>query len=246
MKKLNLKILACTGILLSSSVFADGHSPVEFSANVGYFSDYIYRGGSQTADGAAIQGGFDMGHESGFYLGTWASNVDFGNSANIEIDFYGGIGGELPNGISWDVGALYYWYPGVKSADDAGGDFDFYDVYAGVGYTFGGDLAPSIGFGVAYTPDYFGEVGDATYFTIDLGLSLPSDVGLAFQFGYQDNDDEARAGTSYSHASVGLSKDVGIFTLDLSYYFDVDDTKEFWVRGNDEPDALVFSVSSSF
>ena len=44
----------------------------------------------------------------------------------------------------------------------------------------------------------------------------------------------------------GISKDIGIFTLDLSYYFDVDDTKEFWVRGNDEPDALVFSVSSSF
>ena len=79
-----------------------------------------------------------------------------------------------------------------------------------------------------------------------MGLSVPADVGLAFQYGYQDNDDEARAGTSYSHASVGLSKGVGIFTLDLSYYFDVDDTKEFWVRGNDEPDALVFSVSSSF
>ena len=93
MKVLNTKLLACTGILLSSSVFADGHSPVEFSANVGYFSDYIYRGGSQTQDGPAIQGGFDMAHESGFYLGTWASNVDFGNSANIEIDFYCVIGG---------------------------------------------------------------------------------------------------------------------------------------------------------
>ena len=246
MKVLNTKLLACIGILLSSSVFADGHSPVEFSANVGYYSDYIYRGGSQTQDGPAIQGGFDMGHESGFYLGTWASNLDFNNSANVEIDFYGGFGGELPNGISWDIGALYYWYPGVKAADDAGGDFDFYDVYAGVRYTFPGDLAPSIGFGIAYTPDYFGEVGDATYYTVDFGASLPGDVGLAFQFGDQDNDEENRAGPSYSHASVGISKAIGIFTLDLSYYFDIDDTKEFWVRGNDEPDALVFSVSSSF
>ena len=208
MKKFNIKLLACTGILLSSSVFAEEHPPVEFSANVGYFTDYIYRGGSQTADGPAIQGGFDLGHESGFYLGTWASNVDFGNSAEVEIDFY--------------------------------------DIYAGVGYTFGGDLAPSIGFGIAYTPDYFGEVGDATYYTVDFGLALPGDIGLAFQFGYQDNDEENRAGPSYSHASVGVSKDIGIFTLDLSYYFDVDDTKEFWVRGNDEPDAFVFSVSSSF
>ena len=115
-----------------------------------------------------------------------------------QIDFYGGIGGELANGISWDVGALYYWYPGVKAADDAGGDFDFYDIYAGVGYTFGGDLAPSIGFGIAYTPDYFGEVGDATYYTVDFGLALPGDIGLAFQFGYQDNDEENRAGPSYS------------------------------------------------
>ena len=98
MKKFNIKLLACTGILLSSSVFAEEHPPVEFSANVGYFTDYIYRGGSQTADGPAIQGGFDLGHESGFYLGTWASNVDFGNSAEVEIDFYGGFGGELPNG----------------------------------------------------------------------------------------------------------------------------------------------------
>jgi len=246
MKKLNIKLLACSSILVSSSVFADGHSPVEFSANVGYFTDYIYRGGSQTQDGPAIQGGFDMGHESGFYLGTWASNVDFNNSAEVEIDFYGGIAGELENGISWDIGALYYWYPAVKAADDAGGDFDFYDIYGGLGYSFGGDLAPSIGFGIAYTPDYFGEVGDAIYYTVDFGVSLPGDVALSFQFGYQDNDEENRAGPSYSHASVGMSKDIGIFTLDLSYYFDIDDTKEFWVRGNDEPDALVFSVSSSF
>ena len=127
MKKLYLKLLTCLGLLVSTPVLAED-SPIEFSANVGYFSDYIYRGGSQTADGAAIQGGFDMSHESGFYIGTWASNVDFGNSANIEIDFYGGVGGDLPNGVSWDVGALYYWYPGVKDSDDSGGDFDFVDI----------------------------------------------------------------------------------------------------------------------
>ena len=246
MKKLYFKLCGYICLLVSTPVLAEEHSPVELSANVGYFSDYIYRGGSQTADGAAIQGGFDMSHESGLYIGTWASNVDFGNSANIEIDFYGGISGELPNGISWDVGALYYWYPGVKDSDDSGGDFDFYDIYAGLGYTLPGDMAPNIGFGIAYTPDYFGEVGDATYYTVDLGLSLPGDFSLAFQFGYQDNDEEARAGTSYSHASVGVSKDIGIFTIDASYYFDVNDTKEFWVRGDDAPDAFVFSVSSSF
>ena len=48
MKKLYLKLLTCLGLLVSTPVLAED-SPIEFSANVGYFSDYIYRGGSQTA-----------------------------------------------------------------------------------------------------------------------------------------------------------------------------------------------------
>ena len=43
MKKLYLKLLTCLGLLVSTPVLAED-SPIEFSANVGYFSDYIYRG----------------------------------------------------------------------------------------------------------------------------------------------------------------------------------------------------------
>ncbi len=45
-------------------------SPHTFTGNVGLFSDYRFRGISQTYKQPAIQGGFDYSHSSGIYLGT--------------------------------------------------------------------------------------------------------------------------------------------------------------------------------
>jgi uncharacterized protein (TIGR02001 family) len=66
----------------------------------------------------ALQGGFDLGHKSGFYVGTWASNISWvsdGNSdvsASLEWDFYGGYKWALPADFTLDLGVLYYYYPG--------------------------------------------------------------------------------------------------------------------------------------
>src|SRR5436190_15595448 len=96
-----------------------------FTGNVGLYSQYVFRGISQTNEKPAIQGGFDLGHKSGFYVGTWASNISWlsdgtsGNppgttaSASLEWDFYGGYKGTLPADFGYDVGALYYYYPGT-------------------------------------------------------------------------------------------------------------------------------------
>jgi len=89
-----------------------------FTGNVGIFSQYVFRGISQTDEKPALQGGFDLGHKSGFYVGTWLSNVSWlsdGNpdvSASLEWDMYGGYKWELPNDFVLDLGALYYYYPG--------------------------------------------------------------------------------------------------------------------------------------
>lgn len=72
--------------------------PGDFSANVGVFSDYTFRGISQTGDEPAAQGGIDYSLDTGvngvgLYLGVWGSNVDFsdGDEASVEIDWYGGL-----------------------------------------------------------------------------------------------------------------------------------------------------------
>lgn len=96
-------------------------SPHKLEGNVGFYSQYIFRGLTQTDRKPAIQGGFDYEHSSGFYAGTWASNVswlrDFGSysdGGSGEFDFYGGLKGDIgKSGFNYDVGLLYYWYPGT-------------------------------------------------------------------------------------------------------------------------------------
>lgn len=100
-----------------------GKSPHTFTGSASFVSDYRFRGISQTMRRPAVQGGFDYSHESGFYIGTWGSNVDgtthFYNNTSMEWDFYGGFKGKpfpcwLPD-LNYNVGVIYYYYPGGRA-----------------------------------------------------------------------------------------------------------------------------------
>ena len=98
------------------------------TGNVGLYSQYIFRGLTQTNRDPAIQGGFDYGHSSGFYAGTWASNISwlkenfssaagtagqYNSGGSLEWDFYGGYKSTFgKSDFTYDVGLLYYYYPG--------------------------------------------------------------------------------------------------------------------------------------
>lgn len=122
-----------TGVAFAQAPAAAPASPHTFTGNVGLYSQYIFRGLTQTNRKPALQGGFDYSHSSGVYLGTWASNISWlkenfstaGNTtgqydsgASLEWDFYGGYKGTFgKSDFTYDIGLLYYWYPGsVKSA----------------------------------------------------------------------------------------------------------------------------------
>ena len=93
-----------------------------FTSNVGLYSQYVFRGVSQTDEKPAVQGGFDLGHKSGFYVGTWASNISWISDANpaasasMEWDMYGGYKATFADDWGYDLGVLYYWYPGQYPA----------------------------------------------------------------------------------------------------------------------------------
>ena len=88
------------------------------TGNATLISDYRFRGFTQTNYGPALQGGFDVAHSSGFYLGNWNSNVAQAlyNGASLETDLYGGFKGELMKDLGFDVGVLHYLY--AKSGKD--------------------------------------------------------------------------------------------------------------------------------
>lgn len=117
--------IAATGLLAAAPAAAQSaaaKSPHTLTANVGAFSQYVFRGLTQTDRKPALQGGFDYGHESGFYAGTWGSNVSWiddaattagvsGISTSVEIDGYLGYKTTFDD-FGVDAGFLTYWYPG--------------------------------------------------------------------------------------------------------------------------------------
>lgn len=118
---------------------------VTISGSATLASDYRFRGVSQTDEGMAIQGGFTISHESGFYVGTWGSNLagwgTFGG-ANMELDIFAGVAFPVGEG-TLDVGGTWFMYP--SGADET----DFLELYA----KLSGDLGPlSLTGTVAYAP----------------------------------------------------------------------------------------------
>lgn len=237
MKKLflGLSVLAISASAYSTSAKAETQlGDFTFSGNAGIVTDYVYRGISQTDEGPAVQGGFDVGHSSGLYAGIWGSNVDFNDEdeAHVEIDYYLGYSGEV-SGFNYDVGALYYSYPGA----DSDLDYDFWEIAGAVGYDF--DVAALSG-SINYSPDFFGSTGDAFYYAAAVDVPLPYDFSFTGHAGYQTIDD----GEDYTDWSLGFGYAVAGFDLSLAYYdTDLDEPEEC---ADGCAERVVFGVSRSF
>ncbi|HEY6087906.1 MAG TPA: TorF family putative porin [Burkholderiaceae bacterium] len=154
--------------------------PWTLTGNAGLFSDYTFRGISQTNTKPAFQGGFDVGHESGFYAGNWNSNVDAAmyNGANLEMDFYGGFKATFGD-FGLDVGGIYYYYPGSGAASSV--KIDNGEIYVGGSW---GPLTAKYFYAVT---DFFGAPNSDGSAYLDLGFSydLGSGFGLVAHVGYQ-------------------------------------------------------------
>ena len=150
---------AAPGVAFAQAAAAAPASPHTFTANVGLFSDYRFRGISQTFKQPAIQGGFDYSHASGLYAGIWASNVYGGsNSSGLGVNYFnGGQEVDVYGGYKWsygdlglDAGLLTYMYPGAKWGVATRDSYGNTEVYLGGTYKW---------FSAKYsmsTTDYFG------------------------------------------------------------------------------------------
>jgi uncharacterized protein (TIGR02001 family) len=134
--------------------------------NVGVTSDYVFRGYSQTNEDPAIQGGVDLTAGS-FYAGAWASNVDFGDDTDAEVDVYGGYRTEA-GGFALDFGVIGYLYAGEPD----GADYNYAEFKAAASRAVG---PATFGAAVYYSPDFFGAADkEATYAEVNAAFS-PAD-----------------------------------------------------------------------
>jgi len=226
--------------LLTSFSWAQAaeNTPFELSANVAMTTDYVWRGFSQSEEEAAIQGGFDINHESGVYLGTWSSSVDFAEDnpadrASTELDFYLGYASELPSGGTYDIGYIYYSYPGA--GEDLNYDFDEFTL--SLGYAIENT---ELGFGYAYAREFFGDVDSAHHFELSAAHDLGNGFGLGGHIGRQTFSDNELAGDDYTHYGLSLSYTWMAIDIALAYNgTDVDDV-------DIADDRLFLTVSKTF
>lgn len=211
------KTLAVTALAAAAAfpglAAAQASSPHSVSGNMGVFSDYRFRGISQTFLKPAIQGGIDYSHASGFYLGNWNSNVS-GQSfydGTIEMDFYGGYKfGAGPVGL--DVGVLQYYYPG---AENAGVKYDTTEVYVGASWKW-----LTLKYSIT-TGDWFGTKTATTdskgsgYLDLSASYEVAPKLTVVGHIGQQKVKNFSNL--DYTDYKIGLSYDMNGWALGLAY-----------------------------
>lgn len=162
-------------------------SGFEISGNVALVSDYRFRGVSFSDGDPALQGGIDLAHSSGFYIGTWGSTISGGGPyGELELDVYGGWSGDVSDGVTVDVGLLYYIYPTENELADAlGVDTDYFEPYASIGTTIG-PVGATLGVAYAWDQDSLGG-DDNLFIYTDFELGVPNTpITLTAHLGYTD------------------------------------------------------------
>jgi uncharacterized protein (TIGR02001 family) len=222
-------------IVFASALLAGaGVVQAELSANLGVSSNYYFRGITQTDDKAAVSGGIDYKHDSGVYVGTWMSNVDFGGKEDVEVDGYLGFANDIgDSGFSYDLNAQYYWYPG-SGGDAQDGELDYSEVIGSLSWSW---LTGMVG----YTAWAEGD-GPAPFQDGDLYYSLNVAPDWSYEgfapsvfIGYYDFDNDgdcADCDFNYTHWGIAISKDAGDFGSLSFNYEQIDDANDAFTDDN--------------
>ncbi len=212
-------IKASLAMLVFGSVGQVANAEMSLIGNIGFTSNYIFRGVTQTGDDAAISGGIDYARKSGFYAGTWVSSTNSG-AGGYEHDIYAGYGFKA-GPLDMDAGYITYRY----QVGNATADYDEIYVNAAIDkFTAGAALT--------FDTEAGGQ-DDNLYIYGKADFEITKNLGLTLLIGIYENDAPDDIGAEdYKHFHVSLNKDDFVFALDKN---DTDLTP----GGND----LRFSVS---
>ena len=181
------KLLSAASALAGAAMMP-AVAQADVSYNVGFASEYYYRGFFQKSSSASA--GIDF-EEGGFYAGAWTADVGDG----LEVDGYLGYGVEMGD-LSVGVGFTGYYYTGdfdntyeevnfsagygAISVEYSVGTYD--DPAAEQDYSFLG-LSADLGSGFSATYGTFGQDFEGAYFQGDYGFSVAElDMGVSLIF----------------------------------------------------------------
>ena len=230
MKKLAHALVLTGLVAIPAMALADDPAPPNpLTANIGLTTNYVFRGISQSQNGPAIQGGVDYAHPSGFYVGTWASNVSwvstvnttlpgspaFKNNNSMELDLYGGFRQSVGD-FGYDVGAIEYYYPGDKISGVQSPDTT--EVYLSGSWKF-----LSLKYSHVVSKNFVGwydytnakNTRNSNYIEANANYDLGGGWGVLGHVGHQRIENLSVA--NYTDWKLGVTKDVGFGVFTLAY-----------------------------
>lgn len=200
------RTFAAASILALSAGAAQAQVGAKLSYNLGVASDYAFRGVSQTQEDPQVFGGVDL-TAGKLYAGTWASNVDFGDETDAEIDLYAGYRPTL-GAATLDLGVIYYGYVGAPKGADYG-NVEF-KAAASVPAGKGG-----LGAAVFYSPDSFGAAKEAVYYELNGSYPVAAKWTVSGAVGRQTYEGAGDYATWNVGAAYALNDRL---SLDLRYH----------------------------
>ena len=234
--KMSKKTLALAALtLVSGAVFAQAAPETTLTFNAGVVTDYRYRGITQSRNEAAVQGGVDYAHKSGFYVGAWASTIkwiaDYSYSGgtktgtdisgNLELDVYGGYKFDLAKDVTMDVGYLRYQYLGnnleaTRTNVNAGqyNNANTNEVYTAITM---GPITAKYSYSLGDLFGYIDSKGSG-YFDLSANFEVIPSWTVTPHFGRQTVT-AAIYNASYNDMSLTVTKDLGKgLSASLGYY----------------------------
>jgi uncharacterized protein (TIGR02001 family) len=204
----------------------EAEGPITVSGAIAVVSDYRFRGVSLSDKDFAVQPTITVSHESGLYVGAWASNIAENPGDDIELDLYAGFAGG--DTVTYDIGATYYLYPGFSDAN-------YVEFIGKLGTTVG---PATLGATLAYAPSQDGTGNtDNLYIGTNASVGIPdSPIKLNGSVGFEDG----AFGDNKVDWSLGITAEVEGFTLGASY---VDTNRRLGGLGKA---GAVFSISYGF
>ena len=204
-----------------------------FNWNAAATSEYLFRGISQTDDHPAIQAGAGYSWSNGLYVGAWASNVDFGEDTDAEVDTFIGWNGDVTESVNLDVQLVRYNYVG----EPTGADYAYNELIGKA--TFAENYTATLG----YTNDFLNTDTDSFYGAVGGSWEVGHDINLTAGLGYTTVDSDLAPENGYIDYSIGANRDFGPVNIALGYIGTNNDGESLFGEDNAEDKfVLTFAV----
>ena len=210
--------------LLSSLLCAFIAAASEFSGVATLTSEYIYRGLEMSEGDPALQLGLDYEHDSGLFVGVWASTIDIRTamgSRDTELDYYAGFHYAATSPLTATVTLLRYSYPGQTGMHR----YDYAEVL--VNATWRDRYSMELG----YTSNLYGLDRIGRHWELRTEWPVANAWVISAALGGNDMSDASVS--PYLHWNVGASTRLSRLTLDLRWY------------NNERPDGFATQLSAS-